>query len=389
MDGWLVWFGIQPYFLLFISFDPQPVEYQENGHAANGLDADDSDSELISVSAQPTPRIHRKYSPSAAQQPRQATSSGSQHHHHHPPGRDTEVQTPMSAPAAQNFQRHAARSAQDLSKPPPYQRHGYTNGLYHSGGSGSGAVPHGREAREAREGTAQRAAERQPSGESSSSIVDAYGLVIHGRDDTRRGGDRGGGQGDEGPQGGVYSNWKLQYFSAPNISRAVTAGPQVGGGRHDERGGPAVSVTSGAGGVSDGYDDSEVFEDRPAAVSPGVPAGPWTSDYPFNKRALYRGHENAAVIDRGDTTLPVRSIHSPPTLAESGRGGGKVPQRREKPSLRTPDPDYTPVATPRGSTRSLNTEIARVLRDFENTLRAHEPSRPPSSVAEVGPVAFV
>lgn len=322
---------------------------QENGHV-NGLAADDSDSEFISVSAQQTPLIHRKH-PSDSQQPQpRQTSSGTQ---------QRDVQSPTST-SSQNLHRDAARSVQDLSKPPPYRRHGYDNGY-------SSNYSNGYDHRwETKEGVAAR--ERRDSGES---IVDAYGLVIHGHD---RGGNRRWGQDPEGSQG-VYSNWKLQYFSTPNITRTFADGEK---GVVQTRNG---QVTTNGQGVSDGY-DGKVYEQKRPDGSPSQ-TDLWNSNYPFHKRALYRGHENAGHAGLGDTTLPVRGINSPPTLVENGH------EKADKEKLlRTPDPDYTPLATPRGSTRSLNTEVARVLRDFENTLRAHEPSRSPSAV-EVGPVAFV
>ena len=327
----------------------ESTEYPTNGHV-NGLDADDSDSEFISVSAQQTPRIQRKYLPNS-QQPRQTPSSGAQH-------RDVQL---VTATSSQSLQRDVACSAQDLCKPPPYRRHGYANG--YSNHHSNGYTPRW----EVREGNVR---ERRNSGES---FVDAYGLVIHGHD---RGGNRGWSQDQEGSQG-VYSNWKLQYFSTPNISRTLVDGEK---GVQNRNGQDPTKVTNGQG-ASDG-DHSEVHENRPEVLR--SQSDLWHSNYPFNKRALYRGHENVALVGRGDTTLPLRSINSPPTLVENGRDE-KV--KKEK-LLHTPDPDYTPPATPRGSTRSLNTEIARVLRDFENTLRAHELSRSPS-VVEVGPVAFV
>ncbi|KAK7111810.1 uncharacterized protein [Littorina saxatilis] len=339
----------------------------------NGVDNhdnhDDNDSVLLSVSAQETPRIRRKYSSTTnVQRPVQGNTAGtrSQQQQQQQQRGSHAIQTPASSAAAtHDAHKGVSRSVQDLSRPPPpYQRHGYGN-HYHP------AYPEKRNA--ARHSTTL---ERQTSQES---IVDAYGLVIHRRD---RQDDLGQGQGHEENPDGVYSNWKLKYYSTHDLPETVEESERkspVQGKNGDEDQGHL----NGKRGLKDGY-DSGVYVERqyPADTQSEV----WNSYYPFSKRALYRGHEHGA-----DSTLPVRNMDSPLT-GDDNEHNVKVGQHKAH-TARTPDPDYTPAVTPHGSVRSLNTEVAKVLRDFENTLRDHEnpvqSASSSSALTQAGPVAFV
>ncbi|KAK7476777.1 hypothetical protein BaRGS_00032004, partial [Batillaria attramentaria] len=298
----------------------------DRGHQPGGevngsgvLDLDD-ESDIISVSRQQTPHMHRKYTTA---------------HDSHPPGRSTGVHMALTV------------SAHDVSKPPAYQRNGFHNGYADS------PTPRG-------------------------STVDAYGLVVHRQDS------RGGGYPQRGTTAeGMYSNWKLHYFSTPTIRTPDDDDEGDTGG--ENRGGPAArEYPPMTNSKTDAYDSGVYIpgDDRPNRDVQGTI---WQSGYyPFSKRALYRGHDTRN-MDKRDATLQIREIN-PRTMSPHAHSDDDGVSKKN--FLTTPDPDYSPLNTPRGSMRSLTTEVARVLQDFEKTLHAHDSSRPPSAL-EVGPVAFV
>lgn len=209
-------------------------------------------------------------------------------------------------------------------------------------------------------------------------VVDAYGLVIHRKQDGSR--EMRNQEGTTQFSGDLYSNWKFGYFSAPYATSTQTPdaseGREVAADADDD-------VTKGTG---DGYDSGVYlhYDDRTQAKNNPADRRNWDEQcYPPNHCRV--GLSRAR---REGTDPVVDLLHAPVShlLVQNN-------SRKTEPScLPTPVPDYTPSASVAGSVRSLNTEVARVLQDFERTLRAHDQSHPastrPSTVA-IETVAYI
>ncbi|PVD39231.1 hypothetical protein C0Q70_01859 [Pomacea canaliculata] len=130
-------------------------------------------------------------------------------------------------------------------------------------------------------------------------------------------------------------------------------------------------VTKGTG---DGYDSGVYlhYDDRTQAKNNKADRRDWEEQcYP----PTHCIKSDSARARREGTDPIVDLLHAPAShlLVQNN-------SRKTEPScLPTPVPDYTPSASLAGSVRSLNTEVARVLQDFERTLRAHDQSHPAST----------
>ncbi|XP_076458383.1 uncharacterized protein LOC143292089 [Babylonia areolata] len=389
------------------STSPDGQGFHDNGHANepkadHDNNNDDSDSDFTSVSAQRSPaHFRRKYVTPRQSQPRGMTN-----------GRPVQQQQQQQHPSSSSFNGRIA--VQQSSKNGSRNAQQSASSMVSTNGYPQFSSPERRVKPACRDFSSNGVLHEQAANEvvnttnnaslpqrrhSVESFVDAYGLVIHGRDsgDKDRDGDSdwerhrrlGGRDSPERPQGAqdAYSNFKLRYFSTPDMPRQSTTtrdreksrnsqnNPQ--GHRQDTAAFPSVSPVVE---VGKNHDGKSGINGLSAQTSEEVL---WNSYYPFNKRAFYRGLDSSAAPEGSNNTLPLRAIHSLPSLDNGpADSAGKADQ-----NLHTPAPDYSPTHTPRGSVHSLNAEVARVLHDFENTLRAHEPSRSPS-VAD-GSVAFV
>lgn len=308
------------YIFSFLFFFVQKAEEHKHydSYDANVGAANDSGSEFISVPAHPPPTIHRKRSPYPYQTHQGVCNQQS---------RKTEMH-------------HAGltMSALDLRKIPS----SHTNVAYDNK-HGFTETPRSRD-----------------------TVVDAYGLVLHG------GKVHGDGAQRFKETDATYSNWKLRYFSEPNIVRAVDEGGEI----------QNLNTANIRAGVAEPDSSPDKFDSGVCLSNEDTQADGAETYFPFRRRALYRGYDLSHGLQHGQQGKAVDPLEQISTASPES-----THNKRSETQLvmNSPDPDYSPLITPSGSMRSLGSDVARVLQDFEKTLHGHDT---PSMVV-TGPIVYV